>query len=233
VAGLGMKDRNVIEFVRNSFSPSRRINYDGKIYRILFPISNNYLDFLTTWGCIKRKSLTLKPTDKLIDMADDQFYQMLVGIIEGDGSIMIKTKCIRIYSGSYEFCRYIVDRIGFGRVCSYSRSDIKHPNTSFWCVWSYKQARVLSRLLLNSKIMKMDRKWNVAKKWLQDDQLKLQNDRFKVERASDIILHCKSPKDDSTFSEKWKLSILTVRNIRIRRRWKKLRKQLESVSSQL
>ena len=220
VAGLGMKDKNVIEFIRDSFSPNRKVYYDGAIYRIIFPISAEYRDFLASWGCIKRKSLVLKPTKNLDNISPVHFYQMLIGIIEGDGSIAAKTKTIRIYSGSLEFCQYVIQKVGFGRIGISNRRNARNPHTSFFCIWTCKQARILSELLLASDIIKLDRKWHIAREWVQAHNLRIQ-------RATDIILNCKSPASDYDFAKKYNMHTYSVRNIRYGRRWKWLRLELE------
>ena len=52
--------------------------------------------------------------------------------------------------------------------------------------------------------------------------------RFKNDYATDIILNCKSLEDDAKFAKKWNLNELSVRQIRLGLRWKKLRSQLMS-----
>jgi hypothetical protein len=53
--------------------------------------------------------------------------------------------------------------------------------------------------------------------------------RFKEQEAAarDIILNCKSVPDETVFAAKYKMSTLSVKNIRLGLRWKKLRSELE------
>ena len=163
LAGLGMRDDIVINFIRDSFSPQRKVYFDGTLYRILLPITAEYRDFLASWGCVRRKSLILQPTEKLLTMVDEEFYQMLVGIIEGDGSVIASTKAIQLYSGSREFCSYILTKIGFGQLWVDRRRNKRKKNDSYMCRWSDKQARILASSLLSCKLLKLNRKWDIAR----------------------------------------------------------------------
>ena len=170
IAGLGSKDKNVVEYIRDRISPARKIYCSStqafssrrtpadllnktKFHRIIIPISDIQADMLGTWGVIPRKTLTLTPTPQLRAMSDIDFAQLLVGMIEGDGSVINKNGVVRIYLYSTDaICRWVLDRVGYG--C------LRHMGSICRCSWTYRQARNLGARLLASPIREMDRKWS-------------------------------------------------------------------------
>jgi hypothetical protein len=52
--------------------------------------------------------------------------------------------------------------------------------------------------------------------------------RLSSEHAVDIILNCKTEADDFIFANKWRMSIASVKQIRLGKRWGKLRSKLKN-----
>ena len=158
-AGLGSKDYVVIEYFRDLLSPNRRIYEDkGNFYRLLMPILPVDEQLLFNWGCVQRKSLILKPTIELLNLSDEGFYQLLVGLIEGDGSVFRGKKGVRCgklciyYYGTKAMCDYIIGRVGSG--------NISKDGNIYRICWSFNKAEKLAARLMNSKVVVLKRKWD-------------------------------------------------------------------------
>ena len=165
-------DRKVLEFFRDIIQPSTKI-YDSKINfasELTICIDRIYADILVNWGFVQRKSLTLGPTPKLDSITDEQFYQLFVGIIEGDGSvdcIRMKSRInyymvprIRLMSGSSKFIGWIrskLIRLGFKRRKITTTRNRKH---SFSYAICGADAIRLHGLLMRCKYKMLDRKWS-------------------------------------------------------------------------
>lgn len=167
IFGYGSRDYGNVAFLRNKISPKRKIYRDCNFYRLAVPIDAAYLELLRTWGLCRRKSLILKPTLRLQNMARKSFLQMLVGAIEGDGSVFLtrgrfrqKTGFPTIYLYSTkDFCEYVIGKLGYGRMCK--------CKSIYRCYWYGAKAVKLAQQLLKCRILKMNRKWNVARAFIK------------------------------------------------------------------
>jgi len=157
--GFGSKDHMIVKYLADHISPGRKIytesHDNSNFYRILLPITKEQVNMLNMWGCHQRKSLTLQPTKNLMGLSRAKFMQLLVGLIEGDGSILYNNNVGRVYYYSTEnFCRFVRNTVGFGTIVK--------CKTIWRCTWSYRQAHKLVSELLNSEIRILDRKWRNA-----------------------------------------------------------------------
>jgi hypothetical protein len=155
---LGCKDYNIIKFFRDNISPNRKIYNNKGFYLLSFPITSEQMCELEIWGLVKKKSLILSASEKLRDLPDNYFYQLLVGMIEGDGSVLNTTKYRKIYIyGTRNICEFLRDRTKSGIIC---KNRTIYRNT-----WGSLQADRLLMMLKKSKYMLLNRKWDKTKHW--------------------------------------------------------------------
>ena len=152
--GFGSKDHETVEYLRDHISPGRTIYDDKGFHRLLLPITEDQRLELAGWGVIKQKSLKLAPTDKLKSITDDQFFQLLVGLIEGDGTCFVSGKGFRtIYLyGTKPICEYALRRAGSGHLIK--------SKTIWRATWTSKAADKLYDRLMQCEHRSMKRKWD-------------------------------------------------------------------------
>ncbi len=83
-------DKHILEFFRNIINKDRELWVRNNATRLDLSISKPNVDKLRDYGLVPAKSLILQPTDLLNELSREEFMQMLIGYIEGDGSISIK-----------------------------------------------------------------------------------------------------------------------------------------------
>ena len=175
--GLGSVDREIIEFFRDTLSHGRKIyecqprgflrgrpRVAKKFYRLLLPIDENTKQSLALWGLVPRKSLILKPTENLINLDDTNFCQLLVGLIEGDGTIYRHRKSgklVIVYYGTEAMCLYVASKIGFGYVA--------RNREIYATIWNHRNAMKLAKQLSTVKLALLKRKWSMVMPGLAED----------------------------------------------------------------
>jgi len=163
-------DRYVLEFFRDIIQPTAKIysSKRKKLDELIISIDRDNASVLGEWGFVPRKSLKLKPTNRLDALSDRQFCQLYVGIIEGDGNVDIRTikskgrqyhvMRIRLCSGSSQFIGWIRDRLcGLG----FKRRAVTGRGRKYGYAICGNDAHKLLRLLLKCKYHLMARKWGI------------------------------------------------------------------------
>lgn len=183
---LCTNDKHILEFFRDKIDKARKIVTKGKsnkMYRLDISIPRKDAEYLETFGLVPAKSLIIKSTEKLRNLARDDFMQMFCGLIEGDGDVKLqqmKSKAhtypvlsIRLHSGSKEWLEFIADKLNdFG----YSKRKILGPFKHYTDFGAYKEKREytsgysysisgadavnLGREIINCKYHLLDRKWD-------------------------------------------------------------------------
>ena len=171
---ISTNDECILDFFHRSIAPStKRTKYP----RIGMSATREYIGYVKTWGVIQRKSLTLKPTQKLNDLSDDNFLQLFVGCVEGDGSIATKRVKSRghiydmpqigITTASLEFILWIRNRLellGFKQRKLYIKNGCKAFGKTYATQYynyriSGSDAKKLHETLTSQPYHLLDRKW--------------------------------------------------------------------------
>ena len=147
------RDKHILEFFKQLINPNQKIYYRKNQGRLRNSIKRASAVFLThQWGFAQRKSLTLKPTSKLRRLSKRQFWQLFVGLIEGDGSVD-KNGCISCVSGSLIWLQWVRKMVGFG--------IIKPHNGSWRLRLKMEESLALFRKHLSKvKFKLLSRKWD-------------------------------------------------------------------------
>lgn len=164
------KDSHILNFIKDKLSPDRPIYFSKRdqCVRITFPIYNKIIKLLNSYGVVERKSLILKPTEKLIDLSNKDFLQLLTGFIEGDGSVMVKypksTNGVRYrmkqvsITSTYEFLLWISQRVS-SILNVWVAEPKKKENIAEWRI-SGRKAEKLIKMCKATKYHLLTRKWN-------------------------------------------------------------------------
>ena len=170
-------DKFILEFFRDIINKNQKLKTQHNVSRLDLSMPRKIAIDLEDYGLIPAKSLILKPTEKLNDLSRSEFMQLLVGYIEGDGSVGIKrlksrknvynTLSIGIACGSRDWLDWINTRlIEFGyksRAISHKVTINKRDSSHNGC-YDYRvvgsEAVMLGNELMKCKHHMLDRKWS-------------------------------------------------------------------------
>lgn len=176
--GVHINDIKILELFRSIINPNLKISLIGDNFaRINISIPRKYADIVELYGLIRHKSLILKPTDTLQKLTKSEFFQMLIGYIEGDGHINVKNIKSRnnhykilnigITCGSKEWLEWINEKfIKFGYKSRKLQSNwrINSKNQKYISTYDYRiagsDAVRLYKELMKCKYHLLNRKWN-------------------------------------------------------------------------
>jgi hypothetical protein len=103
-------DSHVLELFKSRIGPYSSLIKLKNARTLILSISRKDARYLEEWGLIQRKSLVLKPTERLLNLSHENFFQFLIGLIEGDGHIT-KDGSIEYTSGSYDWIKFIASKL--------------------------------------------------------------------------------------------------------------------------
>lgn len=162
-------DIHILEHFRDIIKPSSKIKIRNNNCAVLsLPIPRYIYNILLQYGLIPNKTYKFNTTDQLLQLTKEQFMQLLVGFIEGDGSIdnrLMKSKnnyyrMLRIrFTGNNKLLIWIIDTLynyGFTKRKLLPKSN---PQFSEYAI-AGKDAVRLSQLLLTCKYHRLSRKWD-------------------------------------------------------------------------
>ena len=159
VVGLTVerKDEHIVCFFRDKINPHATLSSRQNAQQLILSIPRADAEFLGAWGLVERKSLILKPTRNLIEANDRFFYQMLVGYVEGDGSVSQRGGSI--VCGSKGWLKFIAKRLKHPKIRSIT------PHNGSWRLRFGKLAlndlvAALDTLGIKHRLLK--RKWDNA-----------------------------------------------------------------------
>lgn len=159
------KDILILNFFKKLIKNDVKLASNKNCKQFISSIPRSYATKLSNWGLIQRKTKEFKMTNKLNSINKNQFYQFLVGFIEGDGNttpLKINNKLykrIRIHNGSIVLIKFIRQRLykyGFG----IRKIEFDNRSNSMTYNITGKNADKLSKKLLNCEFKLLKRKWN-------------------------------------------------------------------------
>jgi hypothetical protein len=81
-------DLHILEFFKNIIKKGQKIKIKkDHCCRLDISMPRNIFNEIVQWGLIPNKTYLFKVTPKLDNISEKQFYQLLVGVIEGDGNV--------------------------------------------------------------------------------------------------------------------------------------------------
>lgn len=131
-------DVKILEFFRDHIDPARAIIRYRNATRLDLSIPRKEANHVAEYGLIPAKSLILKPTQRLIELSRREFMQLLVGYIEGDGTVRIQHIKSR---------QHVYDALSVGISCG-SRAWLNWINAKL-VSYGYK-SRTISRRTVTS-----------------------------------------------------------------------------------
>lgn len=177
--GLHSDDVHILEFFkRKNECTARILKQNGKnMHKSRTFIPHEYINILSEWGFVPNKTENFKVTDRLMSLKEEDFYQFLVGFIEGDGSVDCRTmtKKVKFKTTKTKYYQSSVCRIrmiGVEPVLSFIKSKLiefgftarkmspKKNNKAFEYTISGKDAIILFGKLLSSEYHLLERKWS-------------------------------------------------------------------------
>lgn len=167
------KDTHILEFFRDIIQPHAKINHgrdNTAIISLALPREN--YEIIKSYGFVPNKTLKFKMTKNLEAITGDNFLQLLVGLIEGDGSIDIQKLHTKKKSGKIYYyniprvrltnhlnlitwVRDTLTKFGFKK-----RNIIYHNNCAELSI-SGKDAASLISSLKSCRIKLLNRKWDI------------------------------------------------------------------------
>lgn len=130
-------------------------------------VSQKTVDDLIDKGCVKQKSLILKPPKKVPEKLINHFIR---GFFDGDGSITKtynKTYNKYIYginiTSTLEMCEWLKSIFGFGSVLKEKRRE----NTYYFTFGGNNQLKFFYDFLYKNSTIWMDRKYNRFQEFLE------------------------------------------------------------------
>ena len=169
VVSWQVADRDWLETLRQVMSATRGIETcyrkHGTYYRLRVQ-GQDIVDAFARFGVLPRKSMVkVLPAD----LPDEHFYHFLRGVIDGDGSIMVraggkgyrpdhKRLVVSIASGSEAFLSAIMGRVG-GSLVYQSQEGHASWRLTLHCT---QAASLLQRVYADSDMLRLERKY---RKW--------------------------------------------------------------------
>lgn len=172
--GLHPSDIHILEFFKQQNRCTAKImkqkNNNMRVSRTY--LSPGYVDKLSKWGFIPNKTKNFKATNRLLNLNEQNFYQFLVGFIEGDGSVDHRKLTKKIKNKHYISASTRVRMIGVKNVLSFIKNKLekfgykerklspKKNNKAYEYTISGKEADHLIGNLMLSEYHLLDRKWS-------------------------------------------------------------------------
>lgn len=160
------KFKKSIEATNPILTYPRKDNNSHPMCRIQM-VSQKTVDDLIDKGCIKQKSLILKPPKKVPEKLINHFIR---GFFDGDGCITKtynKTYNKYIYGVNFtstlEMCEWLKSIFGFGSVLKEKRRE----NTYYFAFGGNNQLKIFYDFLYKNSTIWMDRKYNRFQEFLE------------------------------------------------------------------
>ena len=154
------KDAHIVQFFKDRICPSTKTQILANAHSIIISIPRKDADYLARWGFVPRKSKILAPTELLEGMSDAEFYQMLVGFIEGDGCICGKRIHCGIVCASKPWLEFLAKRLSPNIIGSIS-SHMGAYNFRFGLFGLWQLQCELNRLNIQYRLL--TRKWEIGR----------------------------------------------------------------------
>ena len=178
-----LKDKHIVDFFQSQIGGSIR-NIKGRgfgglqepklsAHRLDANIPREKAEIITQYGLIKNKTYDFQPTDALITLPESDFYQLLVGFTEGDGSTdfrKLKAPNGKFYgmyrirwSGNVNLLNWVGDKLtSFGY--KHRNTIISHSNKGAtfgeYCVAGAEGLKLIT-ILKQQKYNLLKRKWDL------------------------------------------------------------------------
>lgn len=162
VLHIHQQDKHVLEFFNSQINPKINISEYKKSNscRITYSVPRRLFLKLKEWGLIPNKTYLFKLTRLLKSISNDGFFQLLVGIIEGDGCIYTyKNQITLSISGNKNLLEWISLRLS---KCGLQKKKVYKKKSEFDHELRYRKRDTLKviQLLMGTKYHLLSRKWN-------------------------------------------------------------------------
>jgi len=88
---INSKDRHILKFFNDQISPHLEIKqYYNNLCERSWSLDRKYLNTLQRHGFVQNKTYLTNGLDMIMELPDHEYYQFMVGFIEGDGCVSIK-----------------------------------------------------------------------------------------------------------------------------------------------
>ena len=152
------KDVFILEFFRDKIYPEIKIKRKKRTrcYNLAINIPRKDADYLESWGLIPRKSLTLAPTKKLYSLKNEEFWQLFMSLIEGDGYITTRRGEISYCSASKKWICFIKNKLS-----EYTTSNIFRNGSCYHLRLNKTESnKLFHQHLKKAEYRLLNRKWN-------------------------------------------------------------------------
>lgn len=168
---LHSKDVSSLEAFKKSIqatNPITDVSYNGRTLRRIIMSSQKTVNDLISHGCVKQKSLILKPP---IGVPDELLHHFIRGFFDGDGSLYWNKSYFQAHEGwntpSYSICitstkemvEWLIQILGDGKIYKEERRE----KTFYFKLGGNIKVRHFCKYIYKDATIFMERKYNYYK----------------------------------------------------------------------